>query len=76
MPKYGVDVGTRAFDNVEESSSMEVRLLEVKIEFRAEFLCAGKKFGQDLGFQAFGNLVIQLKLGFENVGGRPLLGER
>lgn len=76
MPKYSINVGTRAFDNVEESSRMEVRLLEVEIEFRAEFLCARKKFGQDLGFQAFGNLIIQLKLGFQNVGGRPLLGER
>lgn len=71
MAEDGVDVGGRAFEEVEESAEMEVGLLVVEIHFPAVSLFGWEIVGKDFGFEAFGELVFEFEFAVERVGGRP-----
>ena len=70
-----VEVGGRAVEEVEESTSVQVGLLEVEVESSTLGLLVGLVLGEDLSLEALGNVVVKLKLGVEGVSGGPSLGE-
>ena len=71
----GVEVGGRAVEEVEESTSVQVGLLEVEVESSTLGLLVGLVLGENLSLEALGNVVVKLKLGVEGVSGGPSLGE-
>ena len=71
MTKHSIDVGGRAFQDVEKGSGMKTWLLEMKIKLSTKFLCTWHKIRKHLGSQPFRDLVIQLKFCVENIGSRP-----
>lgn len=71
----GVEVGGGAVQEVEEGTGVQVGLLEVEVELGTLGLLGGLVLGQDLSLEALGNVVVQLKLGVQSVGGGPSLGE-
>lgn len=70
-----VEVGGRAVQQVEESTGVQVGLLEVQVELSTLGLLSGLVLGQDLSLEALGDVVVKLKLGVESVGGGPSLGQ-
>ena len=54
---------------------MEVGLLIVEVKLAAVGALRGQVVGEDLGFEAFGQVVFELELGVEAVGGGPCLGQ-
>ena len=60
---------------VDESTAVEVGLLEVEVELLALVAGVGSKVGENLSLQATGEGVIELNLGREQVGGVPRLGD-
>lgn len=75
MAQDSVEVGGGAVEQVEESTGVQVGLLEVQVELGALGLLGGLVLGQDLSLQALGDVVVQLELGVEGVGSSPSLGE-
>lgn len=71
----GVEVGGGALQQVEEGTGVQVGLLEVEVELGTLGLGAGQVLSDNLSLEALGNVVVQLKLGVEGVGGSPRLGE-
>lgn len=70
-----VEVGGGAVQEVEEGAGVQVGLLEVEVELGTLGLLGGLVLGQDLSLEALGDVVVQLKLGVQSVGGGPSLGE-
>lgn len=70
-----VEVGRWALEKVEESTGVQVRLLEVQVQLRTLGLGGREVLGENLSLEALGNVVVKLKLGVESVGGVPDLGE-
>lgn len=70
-----VEVGGRAVQQVEEGTGVQVGLLEVKVELGTLGLLSGLVLGEDLSLEALGDVVVELELGVEGVGGGPRLGE-
>jgi hypothetical protein len=75
VAKDDVKVGGRALQEVEESTGVEVGLLEVEVELGTLGLRGGQVLGEDLSLKALGDVVVELKLGVESVGSGPGLGE-
>jgi hypothetical protein len=75
MAQDNVQVGSRSLQEVEESTSVQVGLLEVQVELSTLGLGAGQVLSEDLSLQALGNVVVQLELGVEGIGSSPGLGE-
>lgn len=71
----GIEVGGGTLEEVEESAEMEVRLLEVEVELGALGAAGGEVLGQDFGLETLGDVVVELDLGVEGIGGGPRLGE-
>lgn len=68
---YGRD---RALEEVDEGADVDVGLLVVEVELSAVGALCGHVVGEDLSFEAFGQVVFELELGIEAVGGGPCLG--
>jgi hypothetical protein len=75
VAENGVEVGSGAVQQVEEGTGVQVGLLEVQVELGTLGLLSGLVLGQDLSLEALGDVVVQLELGVEGVGGGPSLGE-
>jgi hypothetical protein len=75
VTKDKVEVGGRALQEVEESTSVKVGLLEVKVELGTLGLRGGQVLGKDLSLKTLGDVVVKLKLGVKSVGSGPGLGE-
>jgi hypothetical protein len=71
----GVEVGGGTLEEVEEGAGVQVGLLEEEVDLGALGLGAGEVLGQDLGLETLGDVVVELELGVEGVGGGPDLGE-
>ena len=69
-----VDVGDGAFEEVEEGARVEVGLLVVQVQLRGDVLVVGDEGGEELGFDARGDLVVELDFGVEGVLGVPGYG--
>ena len=70
-----VDVGGRTLEEIEESTSVEIGLLEVEVELCALRLGSRKEGAQDLGLQTLCNGVIQFDLGVKSIDGIPALSD-
>ena len=68
-----IDIRAGAFQHIEESTRVEVGLLEVQVELSALSLCSRVERAQELGLQALSNAVIDLELGVESIDGVPAL---
>lgn len=75
VAENGVEVGSGAVEEIEESTGVQVGLLEVQVELGALGLLGGLVLGEDLSLEALGNVVVELELGVESVGSGPSLGE-
>ena len=75
VAENGVEVGGGAVQEIEEGTGVQVGLLEVKVELSTLGLLSGLVLGQDLSLEALGDVVVELELGVESVGGGPSLGE-
>lgn len=75
VAEHSVNVGRRTFEHIEEGTRVKVWLLEMEIKLGAEVLRLWLELGQDFSFQAFGDMVRQLKLRVKQIRGRPRLGE-
>ena len=71
----GVEVGRGAVEEVEEGTGVQVGLLEVEVQLSTLGLLGGLVLGQDLSLEALGDVVVELELGVEGVGGGPSLGQ-
>jgi len=71
----GIEVGGGAVQEVEEGAGVQVGLLEVEVELGTLGLLGGLVLSQDLSLEALGDVVVQLKLGVQSVGGGPSLGQ-
>ena len=71
----GVNVGGRALEEVEESTAVEVALLEVEVELGAAGVGGGEEREDTLGLETLGEVVGHLDLGLKGVGSVPGLGE-
>lgn len=72
----GVDVGGWALEKIEESTSVEVWLLEVEVDLSRLGLGAWEEATEELSLEALGNAVLDLDLGIKSVGGVPDLCKR
>ena len=70
-----VDGRDGAFEEVDEGADVDVGLLVVEVELAAVGALRGHVVGEDLGFEAFGEVVFELELRVEAVGGGPCLGQ-
>lgn len=70
-----VEVGSGAAEEVEESTGMQVGLLEVEVELGTLGLLGGEVLGEDLSLETLGDVVVELELGVEGISGGPSLGE-
>lgn len=75
VAENSVEVGGGAAEEVEESTSVQVGLLEVEVELGTLGLLGGEVLGEDLSLETLGDVVVELELGVEGVGGGPSLGE-
>lgn len=75
VAENSVEVSGGAVQQVEEGAGVHVGLLEVQVQLGALGLLGGQVLRQDLSLEALGNVVVQLQLGVESVGGGPRLGE-
>lgn len=75
VAENSVEVGGWALEQVEESTGVEVRLLEEEVDLGTLGLRAGQILGQNLSLETLGDVVIKLKLGVEGVAGGPGLSE-
>ena len=75
MSDDGVDVGSRALEEVEEGTAVEAGLLEVQVELGTLGSGSGEEVEETLELEALGKGVVDLELGVESVGGVPRLGE-
>jgi hypothetical protein len=71
----GIEVGGWALNEVKECASVEVWLLEVKVDLGGGGLAGWEETTEDLSLEALGNGVVKLNLGVKSVGGVPGLGE-
>lgn len=71
----GIDVGSRTLEEVEESTTVEVGLLEVEVELGALVTGGREEVEETLELETTGEVVGELKLGVQSVGGVPGLGE-
>jgi len=75
VAENGIEVGSGSLEEVEESTGVQVGLLEVEVQLGTLGLGAWQVLGDDFGLQTLGDVVVQLKLGLKGVGGGPCLGE-
>lgn len=75
VAENGVEVGGGAVQEIEEGTGVQVGLLEVQVELGTLGLLSGLVLGEDLSLEALGDVVVELELGVEGVGGGPSLGE-
>lgn len=75
MPENGIEVGSWALEEVEESTGVQVGLFEVEVQLGAFGVGVWEVLCEDLGFETLSNVVVQLELGVEGVVGGPCLGE-
>lgn len=71
----GIDVGSGSLEEVEESTTVEVVLLEVEVELGTLGLRGGEESEETLGLEALGEGILDLDLGLKGVGGVPGLSE-
>jgi hypothetical protein len=64
----------RALEEVDEGADVDVGLLVVEVELSAVGALCWHVVGEDLSFEAFGQIVFELELGVKAVGGSPCLG--
>jgi len=76
LTDHSIDVGGWALEEVEESTAVEVGLLEVQVELCALVLAGREERAQDLGLESLGDRVVELNLGVESIDSVPCLGER
>ena len=69
-----VDGRNGALEEFDEGAYVDVRLLVVKVELAAVGAFRRQVVGEDLGFEPFGEVVFELELSVEAVGGGPCLG--
>lgn len=62
-------------EDVKDSTCVEAGLLVDSVEERGFLALVGEEGGGQVKLEALGNLVLELDLGLEDVGGRPRLGE-
>ena len=70
-----VDRGRGALGEVEEGAAVEVGLLEVQVQLDSLALGVGKEAKDTLSLEALGDVVGELELGLEGVGGVPGVGD-
>ena len=75
MSEYGIDVGGRALEEVEEGAEVEVGLLVEEVHLSAVGLFGWYVIRENFGFKALGELIFELDLSIERVGRRPGLGQ-
>jgi hypothetical protein len=75
VAENGIEVSGGAVQEVEEGAGVQVGLLEVEVELGTLGLLSGLVLGEDLSLEALGDVVVELELGVESVGGGPRLGE-
>lgn len=75
VAENSVEVGGRAVEEVEEGTSVQVGLLEVEVQTGTLGLLGGEVLGEDFSLETLGDVVVELELGVEGVGGSPSLGE-
>lgn len=75
VAKDGVDVGGGALEQVEETTEVELGLLEGEVGLGALLLGLGQEGEDTLELQALGKVVGSLNLGLERVQGVPCLGD-
>lgn len=73
--KDGVNVCCGALHQVEKGTSVKIRLLEVEVDLGSKVLGRWGKVCRKFGFQAFGDLIVKLELGIQNVTRGPTLGQ-
>ena len=66
-----IDVGSWTLEEIEESTGVQVGLLEVQVELSTLSLGLWEEGTQNLGLQAFGDGVVKLDLGIESIDGIP-----
>ena len=72
----GIEGCDGTLEQIGEQTGVDRRLLVVEVELTAVGLLGWQVVGQDLGFEALGEVVFELELGVEGVGGCPCLGQR
>ena len=75
MAEGQVNSRDRAFEEVDKGADVDVGLLVVEVEFSVVCALCGQVIGEDLSLEAFGEVVFELELGIEAVGGGPCLGQ-
>lgn len=73
MAKGGIEGSSGALEDVGIEACVDVRLLVVEVELATVRLLYREVVGQDLGLETSGEVVLELKLGVEGVGGCPRL---
>lgn len=67
LTNNSIDVGGRALQEIEKGTAVEVRLLEVQVDFCAVLLGGREEGAQELCLESLGNCVIELNLGVKRV---------
>lgn len=75
VAENSVEVGGGAVEEIEESTSVHVGLLEVEVELSTLGLLSREVLGDDLSLETLGDVVVELELSVEGVGGSPGLCE-
>lgn len=70
-----IEVGSGSLQKIEESTSVEVGLLEVQVELGTLGLRSGQVLSEDLRLEALGDVVVELKFGVKSIGSGPGLSE-
>ena len=74
MAEGQVNGRDRTLEEVDKGANVDVGLLVVEVEFSGIGALCGQVVGEDFSFEAFGQVVFELELGIEAVGGGPCLG--
>lgn len=75
MADDSIQVSCRALEEIEEGACVKVWLAEVQVHLGALGLGARKEAAQDLSLEALSDVVGELKLRLESIGGVPGLGK-
>ena len=75
VSENGIEGGGGALEGVDEGAEIDVGLLVEEVEFAAVVLVFGQEGRGDLGFETLDNVVLELELCVEDVGGGPSFGK-
>ena len=75
MAECHVNSRNGSLEEVDERADVDIRLLVMKVELATVGALSGHVVGEDLGFEAFGEVVFKLELRVETIGRCPCLGQ-